>query len=123
MRVLLLLNNKISDRINSRLSELNKNTKKEIIMDANGIVHRISLEVEPHMNGGENLIIETLFIDNGDNDEDSILMNQVITLNSYCNSCQLNLFGNILTPEVLRDLANKIESALNHAKSINNKLG
>ena len=59
-------------------------------------------EVPPHVNGGESLLVET--------SKDSYgAISQSIILNAYGNSCTLNLSGNILTPKVLRDLADEIE--------------
>lgn len=66
----------------------------------------------PDCNGGENLVIKTNFYDNGD-EENNIFINQEITLHSYGNSCSFNLCGSPLTVEVLRELANKIEAKLN----------
>ena len=70
--------------------------------------------------GGEGLSLHVKFIDNGDKIEynkdgevenNGIFMNQEISLQSYCNSASIKLFGNPLTPDMLREMANQLEKA------------
>lgn len=68
----------------------------------------------PKDNGGEQLILVTDFIANGD--PDGVFMNQEIGLNSYCNSASFNLCGAVLSPETLRELANQLESEMIKAR-------
>jgi hypothetical protein len=75
-------------------------------------IDKLVVEVGPHINGGESVLINTTFFDNGD-DTNNILLNTRIDLQSYGNSASLGLCANPLTPEFLRDLANQIESKLN----------
>lgn len=75
----------------------------------------ISTTVPPHCNGGEDLIIKTDIIENGDGIE-GIILNQQISLQSYGNSVTLNLYGNVLTPDFLRYLAQEIEYGIAQAK-------
>lgn len=68
-------------------------------------------------NGGESLFLTTDFIDNGDNET---VVNQTLTLNSYCNSASFSLCGATLTPENLRKLANELESSQIKANALLN---
>lgn len=74
-------------------------------------LHRHVFCFDEKNRGGEALLLTTEFIDNGDNAENSIFLNQQLTLHSYCNSATFNLCGTPLTPEVLRKLANELEIA------------
>ena len=65
-------------------------------------------------NGGEQVTLTTKFIANGD--KDGVFLNQEISLQSYCNSAQINLCGAFLTPEILRELANQLESEMIKAR-------
>lgn len=65
----------------------------------------------PRDNGGETLMLTTDIYHNGDSGEKGIYYNQEITLLSYCNSASLNLYGASITPDMLRKLANELESA------------
>lgn len=65
--------------------------------------------------GNESLILSTKFIANGF--RNGIYVNQQLTLNSYCNSASFNLMGSLLTPDILRKLANELESELTIAKT------
>jgi len=67
----------------------------------------------PKDNGGESLSLETTFMDNGD----GILAytNQELTLASYTRMVKI-LGSDLLTPEILRKLANELESCQNVIK-------
>ena len=67
----------------------------------------------PRDNGGEQLTLNTVFVDNGD---DEPIMNQRLTLQSYCNGAHFELSGVTITPESLRKLANELESKLVEAR-------
>lgn len=72
----------------------------------------------PKENGGEQLMLCTNFVDNGDPGSSGIFTNQALTLQSYCNDATFNLLGASLTPENLRRLANELETCLNEAIAI-----
>lgn len=76
---------------------------------------RFSFNFDKTAKGGESLILTTKYIANGDpiTESGGVYINQTLTLHSYCNSASFDLYGIILTPEVLRELANKLESARN----------
>ena len=69
-------------------------------------VARHVFEFNPNDNGGENLSLTTIMLDNGAKE---IYYNQELTLCSYCNSATFNLVGSPLTPDLLRKLANELE--------------
>lgn len=69
-----------------------------------------SFNFTPGNNGGESLVLNTEFYSNGDPGLGGIYTIQQLTLHSYCNSITLNLSTSIFTPEILRDLANQLES-------------
>jgi hypothetical protein len=62
----------------------------------------------PGDNGGESLFLSALVEQDG---TDEPFVTQEITLNSYCNSATFQI-NSYLTPEKLRDCANKLESFL-----------
>jgi|CXWK01.1.fsa_nt_gi hypothetical protein len=70
-------------------------------------------------NSGEGLYLTTKIYGNGD--PDGIFLNQELRLQSYSNSASLHLVGTTLTPSLLRELANQIESAMIQAKESTNK--
>ena len=61
-------------------------------------------------NGGEALTLQTVFVWNGDR-EQAVFVNQTLSLESYCNAAHFELVGAILTPKLLRELANELESS------------
>ena len=79
------------------------------------LLKKIHFVVNPHDNGGEQIIITTEFHDNGDR-KDNIYMQQEITMQSYCNSASISLFGAILSPERLRKMADEIEATMKTLK-------
>jgi len=60
-------------------------------------------------NGGEALTLTTEFHDNGDGVPEGVYMTQELCLGSYCNSASFHLSGAVLTPELLRELANQLD--------------
>jgi len=74
-----------------------------------------SFTFNPDDNGGESLILTTNFIANGDKitPDKGVFLNQELSLQSYCNSASINMFGISFTPKALRDLANQLESERN----------
>lgn len=72
--------------------------------------------LSPRANGGESLRLKTKFFWNQENSE-GIYWNQDLILQSYSNSSTLNLIGTILTPKLLRQLADALEEAQDKAKS------
>lgn len=58
-------------------------------------------------NGGEQLVLTTDFFSG---DRGGVYSNQELTLMSYCNSASFNLSGCQFTPELLRELANQLDS-------------
>ena len=82
-------------------------------------LHQICSRINIKDNGGEGLSLTTSYLDNGDDlkeENDGIFLNQELTLQSYCNSATFNLVGAIFTPEILRDLADRIEQGRNQAR-------
>jgi hypothetical protein len=70
----------------------------------------------PRENGGESLLLTTIFRDNGDyaaGIEHGVFLNQELTLCSYGNSASFNLCGINLTPKNLRKLADELEAIEN----------
>lgn len=65
------------------------------------IIKRHSFIINPKDNGGEQVIITTDFISNGE----GIYTSQEISLQSYCNSASIKLLGAQITPEILTNLA------------------
>lgn len=63
----------------------------------------------PKENGGEQLLLVSSFMDNGDG---AVFLNQEITLNSYSNIASFTLSGTTITPAKLRELANQLESEM-----------
>jgi len=61
--------------------------------------------------GRDSLMLTTEFIANGDEitADTGVFLNQELTLQSYNNSASFNLYGTILTPKSLRQLANELE--------------
>lgn len=80
-------------------------------------LHKHVFCFDPANRGGGALLLKTYFINNGDENDNSVFMNQELTLNSYCNSATFNLYGTLLTPETLRKLANELESEMIEAKA------
>lgn len=63
---------------------------------------------------GESLIFTTTIYDNGDFNEDSMFLTQEIKLQSSETSASINISG--ITPGILRNLANELESEIFKAK-------
>jgi hypothetical protein len=62
----------------------------------------------PKDNGGEQLVLTTKFIYNGDN----ICTEQELTLLSYCNSASFKLYTAPMTADKLRELANQLDKTM-----------
>jgi hypothetical protein len=65
-------------------------------------------------NGGEQVTLTTKIRHNGD--PEGVYFEQEFSLQSYCNSASFTLIGAPLTPDLLRKLANELESATIRAK-------
>ena len=74
------------------------------------IIKTSTFVVNPHDNGGEQIIITTKFYDNTN-------ISQEITMGSFSNSVTFNLAGAVLTPEVLRDLADQLAKDRNFVQN------
>lgn len=83
-------------------------------------VHTKSFVFNKKDNGGEAVMLEIRYYDNGDTDESGIFMNQTLTLQSYGNSASFELCGSPFTPDSLREVANLIESG--HTTAISKAL-
>jgi len=68
----------------------------------------------PQDNGGESLCLVTKFLDNGDGE---IVVNQELSLQSYCNSASFTLGSAQFLPDQLRELANQLDVALLEKKA------
>lgn len=66
-------------------------------------------------NGGESLNLTTSIFANGD--PGGIFMTQELTLQSYCNAATFCLHGTMISPELLRRLANELDEAMVKAKA------
>jgi hypothetical protein len=67
----------------------------------------------PSLNGGEQILLNTdIYL----NSEGKAYLNQSWHLYSYTNSVELNISGSILTPEILRRLADELETAIKTAE-------
>lgn len=62
-------------------------------------------EIPPHINGGQSVHIVIDFY----KDDDELSEEYKIEMESYGNSCVLNLSRNSLSPKFLRELADEIE--------------
>lgn len=82
------------------------------------LLHETYYNVNPDSNGGETLRFETSYMDNEDPNDDNVILNQKIVLCSYCNEASFNLYGAILTPNKLRELADFIEKDMLKASKI-----
>ncbi len=77
-------------------------------------------------NVGESLSLTTAMYSNGDPVKynngklEGVYFNQELTLHSYCNSASFNLVGAAITPSLLRELANQLESEI--LKAANEKV-
>jgi hypothetical protein len=84
------------------------------------LLHRHVFCFNEEDNGGESLTLKTEFYDNGDAAAGlpaGIYTNQELSLMSYGNSASFNLSGAAFTPELLRQLANELESAMIKAEA------
>lgn len=68
-------------------------------------------------NGGESLILQTQYFDNGDG-PDGVYGVQQLTLGSYGNSATFNLGTDMLNPETLRRLADQLDAVLYTARHL-----
>jgi len=70
---------------------------------------------DPLNHGGGAVQLTTRFIANGDpiTKDEGIFLNQEFSLQSYGNSASINLCGTMLTPKILRELANELETERN----------
>lgn len=74
----------------------------------------------PRDNGGEQLSLTTEIYDNGDAAAGlagGIFINQELVLQSYGNSASFFLCGTPMTPELLRKCADRLEEAMEMARS------
>lgn len=62
--------------------------------------------------GGEALTLTTKVFANGDDPPHNIYLNQLLTLQSNCNSAIFELVGTPITPKDLRRLADEMETAI-----------
>ncbi len=77
-----------------------------------------SFAFNPTDNGGEQLTLTTVFVDNGDGEDPVPVGNQKLTLQSYCNAAHFELAGAAITPEALRILADELEAKFAEARAI-----
>lgn len=88
------------------------------------VLHRDCFVFNEEDNGGESLSLTTSWIDNGDDidlEGAGIYVNQELSLQSYGNSASFNLCSSIITPSLLRKLANSLEQNYNKAVNIKEK--
>lgn len=65
-------------------------------------------------NGGEHL---SLITDVEVDERGKVNLNQELVLHSYCNSASFNLSGAVMTPELLRKLANELDEEIASVKA------
>jgi hypothetical protein len=84
-------------------------------MNKDKLLDRHTFVFNEHDSGGESLSITTEFYANGDpiTEKEGVYTNQTLSLQSYCNSASFNLMGANITPDLLRQLANELESVRN----------
>ncbi len=72
-----------------------------------------NFNLTPQGNGGEALVLNTVFYANGDKitETEGVVVNQVLTLQSYGKSAWFNLYTGCLTPAMLRKCADQLEQA------------
>jgi len=70
--------------------------------------------LNPEDNGGETVAITVEIFDNGDYDANSTYTLSRVSLQSYGNSASMSLPN--ITPELLRELADKLEAELTEVK-------
>lgn len=69
-------------------------------------------------NGGEAILFTTKFMkSNSMFKENSVIINQEFSLNSYGNSSSISLYANPITPAMLRQLADELENAEKEARN------
>ena len=68
----------------------------------------------PEDNGGESLVITTKMLRNEDGE---IYTTQELSLYSYGNIASFHLHGAVITPDMLRQLANELDEAMIKAKA------
>ena len=71
-------------------------------------ITRHAFDFAPQVNGGETITLLTKVFQVGDHDDERNVV-QELTLSSYCNSASFNLAGILLTPTVLRKLADELD--------------
>lgn len=71
-------------------------------------IYRQVFSFNPNDNGGEQLVLITKYLNNGDGE---IYINQSLELYSYCNSAAFNLVGAVIDSKMLRELANQLDKA------------
>lgn len=91
-----------------------KKQNKKSNVKTETILGQHSFHFNPSDNGGESVTLTTKFISNGD--PGGVFMNQEFTMQSYCNCASFTLCGCILTPDLLKKLANELDAALIAAK-------
>lgn len=84
-------------------------------MNTDKLIGRHCFVFNNNDNGGESLSLETKVYSNGD--PGGFYLNQTLNLQSYSNSASFNLFGAVITPSALRQLANQLEMELIKAKA------
>lgn len=90
-----------------------------MIANRDRLLNNHTFVFNPSENGGESLSLHTKIHSNGDPGKNGIYLNQILTLMSYCNSASFNFLGFMITPEVLRKLADELEVALKEAAKLN----
>ncbi|MEK6832663.1 MAG: hypothetical protein AABY32_01335 [Nanoarchaeota archaeon] len=79
------------------------------------LLDTVTTDINPKDTGGESVLLRTKIYANGD--PGGIFINQEFTINSYCNRATFDLVGAVLTPDILRKMANDLEEAMCKAKA------
>jgi hypothetical protein len=85
------------------------------------VLYNTRCKINSDFNDGEALYIETNYVDNEDPNDDDVILNQKVVLHSYTNEASFSLYGAVLTPNKLRELANVIERDMIKAEDIKRK--
>jgi len=116
---------KLSEEMGLYDDEYNPLVKESSVAN-NEVLGTHTFIFNPSDNSGEQLCLTTEIFNNGDYARglpNGMFTNQTLTLQSYCNHASISLYGNPITPESLRQLADELEEAIQNAKEKGTRVG